>query len=307
MAGFLYYPVFWWLTLVSLLPMPVLHAISSFWAFMLEHVIRYRFAVVSKNLSDSFPEKSQSEIAAIRRRFYRGFCDVVFETIKLMTISGRELKRRVVHNNPEVIPEMVAHGGGGIAIFAHYANWEWLGSGLGLQLPFKTTGIYKPLSNQLFDRLVLHIRTRLVNDMVPMNQAYRESLSRLRGQEYIAFLGDQNPTPGGKMYFTSFLGRPAAFTLGIATIAVKLRCPVWYFDIQRVKRGHYSVMLRNIPYEDLLDDPGTAAEKITDRHVAVLEGIIRHDPSAWLWSHRRWKHRPRAGDRLSETLERNSN
>ena len=307
MQKLLYHPVKIYLTLISLLPMPLLHGLSSFWAFMLEHVIKYRFAVITDNLSRAFPEKTEKEIVLLRRKFYLSFCDVIFETIKLLTISAKNLKKRVTPLNPEIFPEMVAHGGGGIAIFAHYANWEWLGSGMGLHLPFKSTGIYKPLSNKMFDRLTLHIRTRLVNEMVPMPQAYRQSLARLKKPEYIAFLGDQNPTPSESMYFTSFMGRPTPFTLGIATIAIKLKCPVWYFDIHRKKRGYYAVRLRQIDYQDLLSDKSTAAQKLTDRHVAVLEEIIRAEPSAWLWSHKRWKHKPRPTDKLSDQLKIASN
>ena len=30
--------------------------------------------------------------------------------------------------------------------------------------------------------------------------------------------------------------------------------------------------------------------EITNRHVHILEELIREEPAYWLWSHRRWKH-----------------
>lgn len=276
--------------------MPILYLQSSCIALLLEFVIGYRKKVILKNLQASFPEKTPAELIQIRRKFYRHFCDVVFETIKLLTISPGALRKRVRHLNPEVIPAMTAHGGGGIAIFGHYANWEWLGSGMGLQLPFATVGVYKPLSNPVFDRLVRHIRTRLGNDMISMQETYRESLKRLVAPCYIAFLGDQTPARHSGMFFTEFLGRPAPVHLGIANIALKLNCGLWYFDMRRERRGRYTVTLRPLDLTPFLPASKENVFALTDLHVQMLESIIRNQPELWLWSHRRWKHAPKAGD-----------
>lgn len=292
----LYHFVKGWLWLWSLLPLPVLHFQSSITAVLLEFVVGYRKKVILANLKASFPEKTEQELIQIRRKFYRHFCDVIFETIKQLSISPAALRRRVKHINPEVIPEMTAHGGGGIAIFGHYANWEWLGSGMGLQLPFSTVGVYKPLSNQLFDRLVRHIRTRLGNDMISMQETYRESLKRLVKPCYIAFLGDQTPARHQAMFFTDFLGRKAPIHLGIANIALKMNCGLWYFDMRKVGRGRYTVALRKIDVAPFLPNSKHSVYALTDFHVQMLEEIIRNEPAYWLWSHRRWKHQPRPGD-----------
>ncbi len=292
------------LYLWSLLPMPLLHLQGSFLAFLMYRVVGYRRRVVLSNLAMAFPEKSTAEQRDIARAFYRNLGDVIVEIVKLMSISAAELRRRVRHTNPEVIPAMVAHGGGGIAIFAHYTNWEWLGAGMGLQLPFATVGVYKTQSVRAVDCLMLHIRTRLGNDMITMEQTYRESLSRLQKPCYIAFLGDQAPNPQPKLYFSQLLGQPAAAQLGIATISLKMRVPLYYFDIVRERRGYYAVTLRKVPHEDLLPFSKENVQLLTDRHVEMLEEIIRRQPSDWLWSHRRWKRKPQADSVLSSKLEK---
>lgn len=282
--------------------MPVLHLQARFLAWLMHRIVRYRRKVVDANLALAFPEKSLEERRRIARDFYRNFGDVIVEIVKLMSISAVDLRRRVRHRNPEVIPEMIAHRGGGIAIFAHYTNWEWLGAGLGLHLPFSTVGVYKTLSSKVFDRLMLHIRTRLGNEMITMEQTYRESLVRLQQPCYIAFLGDQAPNPQPKLYFSRLLGQPAAVQLGIATICLKMNVPLYYFDIQRERRGYYAVTLRKVPHEDLLPFSKEHVQQLTDRHVAVLEEILRAKPADWLWSHRRWKRKPQADSILSPSL-----
>lgn len=280
--------------------MPLLYLQSSIFSFLVYHVIGYRKKVVLDNLTAAFPEKSSSEIRRIHRDFYRHFCDLLVETIKLMSISQRQLKKRVALKNPEVIPDMVAHGAGGIAIFSHYCNWEWLAGGIALRLPFPTFGIYQTLSSKAFDRLMLFIRSRMGNQMIVMEQAYRASLTQLKSPSYIGFLGDQSPAPHGKMYYTPFMGRLAPMHLGIATIALKMGTPIYYFDIRCLRRGHYEVEFLAIPHDDLDPKDKTSVYRLTNRHVRVLEQAIARDPARWLWSHRRWKRTPKAQDTVDD-------
>lgn len=87
----LLYPL---LYLISLLPFPLLYLKSSFFYVLVYYVIGYRRKVVKTNLQRSFPEKNEKEIALITRRFYLHFCDVIFETIKLLSISKKTFKKR---------------------------------------------------------------------------------------------------------------------------------------------------------------------------------------------------------------------
>ena len=64
--------------------------------------------------------------------------------------------------------------------------------------------------------------------------------------------------------------------------------PVIFMDIQRVKRGYYSVT-----FSVLYDGKEKVEElEITRRYAAILEKIIRRTPHLWIWSHKRWKHKP---------------
>jgi KDO2-lipid IV(A) lauroyltransferase len=37
----------------------------------------------------------------------------------------------------------------------------------------------------------------------------------------------------------------------------------------------------------------TKEGEITATHTKILEGIIKERPELWLWTHRRWKHKPK--------------
>ena len=92
----LYYLTYAVLWLFSLLPMWVHYLISDGIYVVVYHLVGYRKKLVRKNLTDSFPEKSETEISQIEKAFYSWFCDYLVETIKLLTISKRNLKRRMV-------------------------------------------------------------------------------------------------------------------------------------------------------------------------------------------------------------------
>ena len=82
-----------------------------------------------------------------------------------------------------------------------------------------------------------------------------------------------------------FLNQDTPFLPGPERIARKTNYPVFYFDVDRVKRGYYEItasLLHESPSE-------TADTAITQSYANKLESIIQQKPANWLWSHRRWK------------------
>jgi KDO2-lipid IV(A) lauroyltransferase len=88
-----------------------------------------------------------------------------------------------------------------------------------------------------------------------------------------------------KAYWINFLGRDTAFLHGPEKHAVTNNYVVMYIDVQRKKRGYYTIEL-----SVLTDKPSQLSDgEITSRFAKKLESIIYKDPTNWLWSHRRWK------------------
>jgi KDO2-lipid IV(A) lauroyltransferase len=54
--------------------------------------------VVDSNLAIAFPEKSIDERKKIAKQFYKNFTDNFIETIKLLSISKKELNKRFTGN-----------------------------------------------------------------------------------------------------------------------------------------------------------------------------------------------------------------
>lgn len=274
---------------IALLPFPLLYLFSDGLFVVLYHVIGYRRQVVRTNLRKSFPEKSEGELRAIERTFYRWFCDLVLESVKTLTITPAQVKERVRVEGEAVLRKYFGQKRSVILVMGHWGNWELGGarfSQLGLHPLYV---IYHPLQNKWFDGLVCRMRTRLGNKLYAMNDTMRGMLSDRDQVTATAFIADQTPPPD-RAFWTTFLNQDTPVFIGTEKIAHKLGYPVIYIGLERSRRGHYTMR-----FEELVADPaGTDEGGITEMHTRRLEQDIRRLPAFWLWSHRRWKHqRPR--------------
>ncbi len=288
MIKILSYIVYGFVRLISYLPFSILYIFSDIVYLFINYILRYRRKIVTSNLRNSFPEKSEKEINAIRKEFYSHFCDTFIETIKLWTISEEEIRKRCKFLNPEIFDTYKASGKSIITVLGHYGNWEWLTS-FAVWKDAYYLPIYKPLHNKVFDKMFLRIRARFGAKPVAKDDTLRTMISYRNQNKYTAtvFIGDQTPNKANLNYWTKFLNQDTPVLLGTERIAKKLDQVIVFIHMKKVKRGYYEVNL--IP---LFDNPKETAEfEITEKHTRVLEKIIQEDPAYWLWSHRRWKHK----------------
>ena len=279
---------------LALLPLGALYVISDGVALLLRHVVRYRRKVVRKNLAESFPDKSAAELRDIERRFYRNFADYIFETVKLLHISDKEMSRRMVFENIELVDRLLGEGRSIAVYFSHCGNWEWAPS-ITLHTAFPPDHgavygqVYRPLRNRWFDAMMLRIRSRFGSHSYPKKTVLRDLIKEKRTglPAMVGFMSDQKPSHGDTIHVVSFLNHPTAVITGTETLARRLDMAAIYWDMEKVSRGHYKITNRLIS-DRLADEP---QYNITDRYAAMLEKTIMRDPAVWLWSHKRWKHK----------------
>lgn len=288
MNYFLYYILLGVWCLFSLLPLRIHYIISDFLFWLLYKVIGYRRRVVWKNLSASFPEKSEAELKEIERGFYHFLCDYFVETVKMMTISKKEIKKRMVFKGTEDLDEVIESGQSIALYLGHYCNWEWVTSMPLWVTPKVQCGqIYHPLENKYFDKLLLRSRQRLGALCISMQDTLREVVRYKReGQPImIGYISDQAPNWVNIHHWVDFLNQDTPVFTGTERIVKKMNHAVFYVDMRRIKRGYYEAefkLMTRAPKE--LED-----FKLTDMYFDMLEKSIRRAPEFWLWSHNRWK------------------
>jgi KDO2-lipid IV(A) lauroyltransferase len=206
----------------------------------------------------------------------------------MITVSEKQIRRRVVATNAELVHEYFAKGKSIIAVAGHYCNWEMAALNFNFVTDKRFMIVYKPLSNATFNDFFVKIRSRFGGQPVAMRQTMRKMVEYKNELTVSVLVGDQTPVMHEVNYFTNFLNQATAVFLGIEKISKAIDAVVVFYDMKRVKRGYYTYTL--VPLTE--NAKQTAEHEITDAHVQYLESMIRREPQYWLWSHRRWKFKP---------------
>jgi KDO2-lipid IV(A) lauroyltransferase len=281
----MYYLIFPLLYLFSLLPMWLLYGLSDVLALLLYSVFRYRRGVVMANLRIAFPEKTDSERAAIAKSFYRNFTDSFIETMKLLSASPEYLRKHFVLDNPGVLEQYYEKGQKVQLHLGHLFNWEIPGAAMPLWTRFTFIVIYMPLDNKAFNRLFLYLRGRFGTVLLPATNMQRAVLPYRKKQYLITLVADQAPAGPDRSYWLNFFGQPTPFFKTPERGARIANIPAVFVRIYKASRGHYRAELTTIS-----DQPAGLPEgELTRRYRDMLEDAIRRQPDSYLWSHKRWK------------------
>lgn len=288
MKRVLYCVVFIIWYLISLLPLRMLYVLSDGLFYLIYYVVKYRRPLVRKNLTSSFPDKGEEEIVRIERAFYSWFCDYIVETLKLFTMSKKQMKRRMVFHASEEVDKQIAAGKSCAIYLGHYGNWEWVSS-LPLWLSDQATclQIYHVLENEAIDALFLRVRGRMGSTSIPMADTLKTIIKRQReGQRLVVgFIADQVPLWNSIHYWSDFLHHDTPVFTGTERIAKHQDMAVFYLDVTRPKRGYYEATFKLVT-----DQPKETPQfSITESYMQLLQATINRTPQYWLWSHNRWK------------------
>lgn len=269
---------------LSLMPMWILHRLADVLYLLTYYIFGYRKKVVNANLKKAFPEKTHQERSVLAKGFYKNFCDVIIESIKLFSISEKELsKRMILHDLDNLLP-YYNEGKSIIGMISHVSNWEWMVIS-DTVMKHRSLGIMTPLTNPFIYKKVVDSRTRFGCRAIPKSKIAKVIAEEKEPTVYF-FATDQSPHRAKSAYWADFFGIETAVQYGAEKFAKQYDYPVFHFRIRRIKRGYYEV------HNSLLEANPQKADygSILERYNMELEQHIRENPSDWLWTHRRWKH-----------------
>jgi len=272
---------------VSLLPFRALYLLSDLLYFILYRLSGYRTKVVRMNLRNSFPEKSDSELRPIESLFYRHLCDVIVETLKSFTISEKELRKRMILDNPEVPDHYYNNGQSILMAGGHYNNWEWIAVSLNLHIKHLGAGIYTPLTNAFFERKMRKTRGKFGMQLIPTKEVSQYFEAARQQLTATVFGIDQSPRKNSNCHWMTFLHQETGVAYGLEKYARSLGYPVLFSMTTKIKRGYYTYRISLITDHPRLEPEGMIIETAT----RLLEKQINDQPQYWLWTHKRWKHK----------------
>lgn len=271
--------------LFALLPFRFLYMLSDLFFYFLFYGIKYRRKVVHQNLSNAFPEKTPAEINSIARQYYRHLCDLLVETVKGLSLPKAELQRRFHYRNPEIFAPILQKKQSALLFGSHYGNWEWGTLSIPLVLEHTVVGIYKPLKDKALNQYLYGLRQQWGLHLAPMANAGRAVVEYRKQTSVFVFIADQTPVDVVNAHWLRFLNQDTPFLHGTEKLARSTGYPVFYVEIEKVKRGFYEVTFKEI----CAAGAQFAEGEMTALYAARLEAAIQREPAFWLWSHRRWK------------------
>ena len=270
--------------LFSLLPFKVVKGVARIFGWLLAYCIPYRKKVIQNNLSKALPNADPLKIKEITINYYQHLSDLLFETIKGISLKKTQLKDNFVCTNPEIFTPYITNGQSCLLIGSHYNNWELGCMVFPLWVAHPTYTVYKPMSNPYMDTYFNSWRSKWGMYMVPMTQIGRTLIEKRDEASIFLFVADQSPASTKHAIWVNFFDRQTPFIHGVERIARKTNYPIFYFSIKKRQWGKYEFTIKQIPF----DNKGSYGD-LTKEYARILEQEIKNKPEKWLWSHKRWK------------------
>lgn len=238
------------------------------------------------NLLLAFPEKSESERAAIAAGMYNHFGYTVADFVRGSIRTDEEYVSTTTVEGEENFDKALAEGKGVLLVTAHLGNWERFGHWFYLK-NVSVSGVARDANDDEITERVTKIRGERGARMLSRGRAAREILVRLKAGEVIFILPDQNADDA----FIPFFGHMAGTALGPAVLHLKTKAPILPACMLRTGPGTYRIVFR----EPLHALEGESAEELMTRVNAEIEAMIRLAPEQYLWMHDRWRNARRKG------------
>ncbi len=291
------YPLLW---IISRFPFKLLYLMSDGVYSILYYVIGYRKKVVRNNIELVFPEKDSVERLGIEKKFYRHMCDMFLEMIKTMGISNKQLQKRFVFSNLEVLHNLEKKNKSVMLMFPHYASWEWV-IALDAHIESKGYAIYQKIGNKHFDKLVRDIRQKFGTTLISTVDT-REIVAKNKKEGNLSMYGilsDQSPMPQKALLWTPFMGITVPVHTGAELLCQKLDLPAVYLKVSKHSRGHYQGS-----FELLSENTRELSQfELTKTFLRKVEASIKEEPAYYFWTHKRWKHKDKAPKAVTNEKE----
>jgi len=271
---------------ISKLPFPGLYFLSDITAFLLYHIFRYRRQLSLDNLKRSFPNKSSDALIQIQKSAYLHLSDSFLEMLKASEISNDEINERVTLENFEEVEELLIKDQSIFFLTAHTAPSEWVAFRLALKCKCTIDPVFKPIHSKSLNKFIYAARSRHQGTPIPYKKLAKDVLLRKGAKRSIAILADLEPRSRDQALELNFLNQSTRFFLGSEKVIKLTELPVFFIGIKKLSRGRYRAYAEKISDHPKALPPG----EITRKYAQCVEKLILENPSAWLWTHKRWKH-----------------
>ena len=256
----------------TLAPFKLVEKIANFFAFILQHVIKYRRSVILDNLKRVYGENLPRDEKRLVKDIYRHFTYLWFEVLQTRKIVRSNFDQHFTSHNFDLVTNTLAEEKGAIIMAGHLGNFEWISIYLGIKdIPF--AAIAKKIKNKYVDEFMRNTRQRNGCKVIYTKTALREGLKFLRSKKVLAIAADQDARKKG--IFVDFLGQPSSTAVGPAIFQIRSGAPMLSIAAIRTSYAHFDVYFEKIDINEDLKISDESIHEITQAHAAALDKWIR--------------------------------
>jgi len=246
-----------------------------------------------EHLRRSFPDFSQRQLQAAARASMRSLLYLASEMmLTTRRITPGTWRRHVrLGNLGPAIRLALEQRTGLILVTGHFGNWEVLGYTMAV-LGFPSVAVARPPDNPYLSDYLMAVRERTGQSILYKRGATVTMNDVLEAKGTLSFIADQDAGPKG--IFVDFLGRPASTYKSVALMAMQHHVPVAVGYGRRLGEKYcFEISVQRIIYPHEWADKDDPLRWITQAYTSALEEVVRRSPEQYVWTHRRWKHRPK--------------
>lgn len=273
---------------VSFFPLVLVRRFAVILGNILFYLIPIRKKIVLTNLNLCYPEKDKKWKMRISRLAYVNICIVIFEILYMLFIDEQKVFSSVNDGDLSLIKNCLSEGKGLVIASGHYANWEYFGAFIAMQIPVGASCIARTQTNLFVNERVNYLRNKFKYRAIEIGASLREVYERLKNNEVIMMLIDQSAHPDYSSYVNFFNVNVSSFS-GAAKFALKYKTELIFAYFRRDENLKYNLYTEKVDFSDLNEYSKENVDELTQRLQHRLEECIREEPSQWLWFHRRFK------------------
>lgn len=243
-----------------------------------------------KSLAVAFPEKTEAELSALCKSFFKMLGKNGGDIIRATKIDSLPaMEKFLVTHGYENFEKANSRAKGIIFLASHVGAFDLMVTNFALR-GFNPHVIGTPLKDPRLNDLLWGYRNRYGAEAIQRGKETFRMLKVLKSAGYVALLIDQDTNV--KSRFVNFFGKPAATPVGASILAMKTGAAVVPVYIHLAPDGlQHMRFLPEIPMQVTGDDEVDMVEN-TQRMTTVIEQQIRQHPEQWVWMHQRWKTQP---------------
>ena len=232
----------------------------------------------------------EAEAKKLVRASFINMARNVLDILAMPMLNEENLSEYIEIDNLERMQEALAEGHGVVVLTGHVGCWEWLSAAFTLN-GIPVSAIAKPQPNIEYTRVLDDLRATIHVEIFSRGTSELIAAARaLKRGRLLGFLADQDGGPGGA--FIEFLGRTASTPLGPAVFSRKFKSPVVPAFILRQPSGRHKVVVGEIMRCPDTGDSDRDLHEFTVQMTAIVEKIIRENPTQWIWFQKRWNTAP---------------